>query len=162
MLLLFYDDVVVIVVAVLLLLTTVYQRSLETRINLLYCIYPDSKHRFGKEKKWIYRFKMVYFWLGRYCTNQLISLSEFPVIYGSMLTSSSSSSRSSSGDCRSPLQSRDRDLKKLTFNVNKLGRFEIIEVRFSVLALWSTIGKSKIAFLKKFLSTISINSEVLV
>ncbi len=24
---------------------------------------------------------MVYFWLGRYCTNQLISLSEFPVIY---------------------------------------------------------------------------------
>jgi hypothetical protein len=58
------------------------QRSLETSINLLYSIYPDRKHRFGKEKKLIYRFKMVYFWLGRYCTNQLISLSEFPVIYG--------------------------------------------------------------------------------
>jgi hypothetical protein len=57
------------------------QRSLETRINLLYSIYPDRKHRFGIEKKWIYRFKIVYFWLGRYRTNQLISLSEFPVIY---------------------------------------------------------------------------------
>jgi hypothetical protein len=57
------------------------QRSLETRINLLYSIYPDRKHCFGIEKKWIYRFKMVYFWLGRHCTNQLISLSEFPVIY---------------------------------------------------------------------------------
>ncbi len=57
------------------------KRSLETQINLLYSIYPDRKHRFGKENKWIYRFKMVYFWLGRYCTNQLISLSEFPVIY---------------------------------------------------------------------------------
>jgi hypothetical protein len=57
------------------------QRSLETRIYLLYSIYPDWKHCFGIEKKWINRFKMVYFWLGRYCTNQLISLSEFPVIY---------------------------------------------------------------------------------
>jgi hypothetical protein len=28
------------------------QRSLETRINLLYSIYPDRKHRFGIEKKW--------------------------------------------------------------------------------------------------------------
>ncbi len=27
---------------------------------------------------------MVYFLLERYCTNQLISLSEFPVIYGLM------------------------------------------------------------------------------
>ena len=62
------------------------QRSVETRINLLYSIYPDRKHRFGDEKKWIYRFKMVYFWLGRYCTNQLISLSEFPVIYGKLET----------------------------------------------------------------------------
>ncbi len=60
----------------------VLQRSLETWINLLYSIYPDRKHHFGIEKKWIYRFKMVYFWLGRYCTNQLICLSEFPVIYG--------------------------------------------------------------------------------
>jgi hypothetical protein len=56
--------------------------SLVTRINLLYSIYQDRKHGFGIEKKWIYRFKMAYFWLGRYCTNQLISLSEFPVIYG--------------------------------------------------------------------------------
>jgi hypothetical protein len=42
----------------------VIQRSLETRINLLYSIYPDRKHRFGIKKKWICRFKMVYFWLG--------------------------------------------------------------------------------------------------
>ncbi len=61
------------------------QRSLKTLINLLYSIYPDRKQRFGIEEKWIYRFKMVYFWLGRYCTNQLISLSEFPVIYGQII-----------------------------------------------------------------------------
>ncbi len=58
------------------------QRTMKTRINLLYSIYPDIKHCFGIEKKWIYPFKMVYFWLGRYCTNQMISLSEFPVTYG--------------------------------------------------------------------------------
>jgi hypothetical protein len=63
----------------------VNKRSLETRINLLYSIYPDRKHCFGTEKKWIYRFKMVYFWLRRYCKNLLISLSEFPVIYGYQL-----------------------------------------------------------------------------
>ncbi len=56
-------------------------RSLEIRINLLHSIFPDRNHCFGKEKKWINQFKMVYFLLGRYRTNQLISLSEFPVIF---------------------------------------------------------------------------------
>jgi hypothetical protein len=50
-------------------------------MNLLYTISPDRKHCFGLEKKQIIRFKMVYFLLGRYRTNQLIRVSEFPVIY---------------------------------------------------------------------------------
>jgi hypothetical protein len=57
------------------------QISLETRINLLFSISPDRKHCFGKEKKQINRFKMVYLLLRRVFTNQLIILSEFPVIY---------------------------------------------------------------------------------
>ncbi len=43
---------------------------------------PRLKTSFWYRKQMDKRFKMVYFWLGRYCTNQLISLSEFPVIYG--------------------------------------------------------------------------------
>jgi hypothetical protein len=48
----------------------------------LYSISPNRNHCFSIEKKRINPFKMVYFLLGRYRTNQLISLSEFPVIYG--------------------------------------------------------------------------------
>jgi hypothetical protein len=62
-------------------LSSIYHRSLETQINLLYSISLDRKHCFGIEKKQINRFTMVFFLLGRYRTNQLISLSEFPVIY---------------------------------------------------------------------------------
>ncbi len=93
-----------------------YQRSLETRINLLYRIYPDRKHCFGIEKKQIYRFKMVYFSLGRYCTNQLISLSEFPVVYETTLIT----------------------VKRLTFRSPRTFRRSLRTVPSEILSSWSS------------------------
>ncbi len=94
--------------------------------------------------RWSY-LSPVYFWLGRYCTNQLISLSGFPVIYGLLYEFLSLSSKQ---DILNRIETF-YDLNNLPKQVSLVIRVLICSVIFGKLSFWTILANIKSEFVDK-------------